>query len=110
MKYLVLLSLLVGCASKQNPINPETKKLDEAIDSLLIKSQRHIDSATVQLTKTDSVVVEKVEKTIEKIEHLETENKQLKQENAELKAEITDSKSAGKPYKLLPTIPGNKGN
>jgi uncharacterized protein (UPF0335 family) len=107
MKYLVLLSLIIGCTNNQKSTKPETTKLDETIDSLLNKSQRHIDTATIQLTKTDSVVVEKVEQTVQKIEHLETENKQLKQENAELKAEITDSKSAGKPYKLLPTVSGN---
>lgn len=107
MKYLVLLLLLVGCGTKQESVNLETQKLNETVDSLLVKSQRSIDSASVQLTKTDSVVVKKVEKTVQKIEHLETEVKQLKEENAELKAELSDTKSAGKPYKLLPTVPRN---
>jgi len=107
MKYLVLLLILVSCASKQESLSPETLKLNETIDSLLIKSQRNIDSASVQLTKTDSAVVEKVEKTVQKIGNLETENKQLKEENNALKTELNTVKSSGKPYKLLPTVPGN---
>ncbi len=110
MKYLVLLLLIIGCGTKQDSITLETQKLNEAVDSLLIKSQRNIDSASVQLTKTDSAVVEKVEKTVQKIEHLEIENKQLKEENAELKTELNNSKSSGKPYKLLPTVPRNQGD
>jgi cell shape-determining protein MreC len=107
MKYLVLLLILVSCASKQEQPSPETLKLNETIDSLLIKSQRNIDSASVQLTKTDSAVVEKVEKTVQKIGNLETENKQLKEENNELKTELNNTKSSGRPYKLLPTVSGN---
>ena len=107
MKYLVLLLLLVGCGTKQESPNLETQKLNETVDSLLIKSQRNIDSASVALTKTDSAVSEKIEATVQKIEHLETENQQLKEENEELKTELTNSKSTGKPYKLLPAVPRN---
>jgi len=107
MKYLVLLSILIGCVSKQESLTPETKKINETVDSLLIKSQRNIDSASVQLTKTDSVVVKKVEQTVQKINKLETENKQLKEENNALKTELNNTKRAGKPYRLLPAISGN---
>ncbi len=108
MKYIVLSLLLIGCSqATPDSTQLETQKLNETVDSLIIKNQRNIDSATVQLTKTDSVVVEKVEQTVLKIEKLETENQQLKEENNELKAEINNTKSSGKPYKLLPAVPRN---
>jgi vacuolar-type H+-ATPase subunit I/STV1 len=107
MKYIVLSLLLIGCSQSENNSITETNKLNEKIDSLLIKSQRNIDSASVQLTKIDSAVVEKVEKTVQKIGNLETENKQLKEENNELKTELNNTKSSGRPYKLLPTVSGN---
>jgi len=106
MKYIVLSLLLIGCSqATPDSTQLETQKLNETVDSLIIKNQRNIDSATVQLTKTDSIVVEKVEQTVSKIEKLETENQQLKEENNELKAEITNTKRTGKPYKLFSTVP-----
>jgi len=108
MKYIVLSLLLIGCSNAApDSTQLETQKLNETVDSLIIKSQRNIDSASVQLTKTDSAVVEKVEKTVQKIGNLETENKQLKEENNALKTELNNTKSSGRPYKLLPTVSGN---
>lgn len=99
MKYIVLALLLVGCA--QAP-KQEKSKLDETVDSLIAQSQRNTDSASIALTKTDSAVVEKVEKTVQKIGNLETENKQLKEENHALKTKLINIKRTSKPYKLLP--------
>jgi len=106
MKYIVLSLLIIGCTQSSNYSTNETQKLNEKVDSLLTKSQRNIDSATVQLTKTDSVVVEKVEKTVEKIQTLETENKQLKTENNALKTKLNTANSPGESFELLP-VSGN---
>lgn len=100
MKYLVLALLIVSCTTA-----PTTPPLDEptpAIDSLLTKSQRSIDSATVAITKTDNAVVQKVEKTVQKIGKLENEVKELKAENNELKEKLDDAVDDGKPYSGLP--------
>jgi len=102
MKYIVLCLLLIGCSQAQQDQQLEIQQVTETVDSLIIKSQRNIDSASVQLTKTDSAVVEKVEQTVSKIDKLETENKQLKDENNILKTELNTVKRSTKPYKLLP--------
>ena len=91
---------MVSCTQPSKHSINKTEKLNETIDSLLIKSQRNIDSATVQLTKSDSTVVEKVDHTVQKIQHLETENKQLKAENNELKDKLGDAIDAGKSYHI----------
>ena len=101
MKYILLSLLLVGCAgSTSEESTNENSKLEQSIDSLINQSKKNIDSATVQITKTDSVVVQKVEKTVQKIQHLETENKQLKAENNELKEKLDDADDAGKPFRI----------
>ncbi len=102
MRYLVLLLLLISCGQKPNSTIPETTKLDEKIDSLLIKNQRNLDSASVQLTKSDSTVSQKIDKTVQKISNLETQVKELKAENNELKAKLDDATDDGKPYSGLP--------
>jgi hypothetical protein len=106
MKYIVLALLLIGCSqSSPDSSHLELQKVSDSVDSLIIKNQRNIDSVSVQLTKTDSAVVEKVEQTVQKIGNLETENKQLKDENNALKTELNTVKRSGKPYKLLPVSP-----
>lgn len=103
MKYIVLLVLLLAsCEQKQTTITTETSKLNETIDSLLIKNQRNLESASIQLTKSDSAVNEKIEKTVQKITNLENEVKELKEENNELKAKLDDATDNGKPYSGLP--------
>ena len=102
MKYIILSLLIIGCTQSSNYSTNETQKLNEKVDSLLIKSQRNIDSAAVQLTKSDSTVAQKVEKTVQKIQNLETENKQLKAENNELKTKLNDANDAGESFELLP--------
>ena len=106
MKYILLSLLLVSCGgSKMDNSANETSKLEQSIDSLINHSKKNMDSASAQITKTDSVVVQKVEHTVKKIQHLETENKQLKQENAELKVKLNEPDDAGKPYGGLPVSP-----
>ncbi len=90
----------MSCTQSTNEPIKETNDLNEKIDSLLINSQRNIDSASIQLTKSDSTVVKKVEKTIQKIQHLETENKQLKAENNELKDKLDDADDAGNSFRI----------
>lgn len=102
MRYLVLLLLLISCGHKPNSTTLETTKLNETIDSLLIKNQRNLDSASVQLTKSDSAVSQKIDKTVQKISNLETQVKELKAENNELKAKLDDATDDGKPYSGLP--------
>lgn len=102
MRYLVLLLLLISCGQKQNSPTLETTKLNETIDSLLIKNQKNLDSASVQLTKSDSTVSQKIDKTVQKISNLETQVKELKAENNELKAKLDDATDDGKPYSGLP--------
>lgn len=102
MRYLVLLLLLASCQQKPNSTPPETNNLNETIDSLLTKNQRSLDSASVQLTKSDSAVSQKIEKTVQKITNLENEVKELKEENNELKAKLDDATDDGKPYSGLP--------
>lgn len=101
MKYLVLALLLIGC-SHATPDLSNVEKKYSAIDSLINKNQRSIDSAAVKLTQTDSAVSQTIDNTVKKIDHLETENKQLKDENNALKTELNTVKRSGKPYKLLP--------
>ena len=105
MKYIVLALLLIGCSHSSSNSTTTEDKTYATIDSLISKNQRNIDSAAVQLTKTDSAVSQKIETTVKKIDHLETENKQLKDENNALKTELNTVKRSGKPYKLLPVSP-----
>ena len=101
MKYILLSLLLVGCAgSASEDTTKEDTKLEQSIDSLINQSKKNMDSAAVQITKTDSVVVQKVEHTVKKIQHLETEVKQLKEENNELKDKLDDADDAGKPFNI----------
>ena len=104
MKYIVLALLLMGC-SHSAPNFSNIDKSYSAIDSLISKNQRNIDSVSVQLTQTDSVVSQKIDNTVKKIDHLETENKQLKEENNALKTELNNTKRTSKPYRLLPVSP-----
>jgi septal ring factor EnvC (AmiA/AmiB activator) len=99
MRNLILLFLLISCQQKPKP---EQNRLNEKIDSLLIKNQRNLDSASVQLTKSDSAVSQKIDKTVQKISNLETQVKELKEENNELKAQLDDVTDNGKPYSGLP--------
>jgi len=106
MKYIVLSLLLIGCSQSENNSITETNKLNEKIDSIIAKSQKNIDSATINLTKSDSIVNQKVEKTVEKIQTLETENKQLKTENNALKTKLNIANDPGESFELLP-VSGN---
>ena len=101
MKYILLSLLLVSCGgSTMDSSANETSKLEQSVDSLINNSKKNMDSAAAQITKTDSVVVQKVEHTVKKIQHLETENKQLKQENAELKDKLDAANDGGRPYRI----------
>lgn len=105
MKYLFFLLLIIGCSTKQES-SLETKKLNDAVDSLISISERNIDSASVKLTESDSAVSRKIDQTVQKIEHLENEVKQLKEENNELKGKLNDADDAGKPFRIR-TISNN---
>ena len=110
MKYILLSLLLVSCGgSTMDSSANETSKLDQKVDSLINHSKKNMDSAAIQITKTDSVVVQKVEHTVQKIQHLETENKQLKEENAELKDKLDDATDAGRTYRIR-AISNDKNN
>jgi hypothetical protein len=103
MKYLAILTLvIVGCASPDTTKSILTDEKTSTIDSILIKSQKSIDSANSAISKSDQSITQKIEKTAEKIVKMEGEIKQLKAENNELKDKLDDATDAGKPYSGLP--------
>lgn len=106
MKYIFLLFFLMSCYSSENEKNTEKTLLDIKVDSLIALSKKNTDSASIQLTKSDSTVTEKIDKTVKKIQHLETEVKQLKAENNELKNKLDDANDGGKPFRIR-TISNN---
>lgn len=100
MKYLITLLavLLIGCGAHETKIENNHTELD----SILTKSQQHTDIVNGANQKSDSLIGQKVEKTVQKIGQLETQVKELKAENNELKIKLNDATDNGKPYSGLP--------
>lgn len=99
-RILALALLLTSCAN-----NLETNKIETngnpELDSILSKSQQNLTIVGGANQKSDSIVGQKVERTVQKIQHLETEVKQLKAENNELKNKLDDvDDDAGKPFSI----------
>lgn len=109
MKYIVALAtlLFIGCGHSETT-KTETNEHTE-LDSILTKSQQNLTIVNGANQKSDSIVGQKVEKTVQKIQHLETEVKQLKEENNELKDKLDDADNAGKPFRIR-TISDNQNN
>lgn len=101
---LLFSTLLFSCDSTETKSNTDEIY---TVDSILQQSEKNFVSADSIDRKSDEVINQKVSKTVEKIQNLETEVKQLKEENNELKTQLSRPKPAGKPYKLLPTVPRN---
>lgn len=105
MKQLIVLSiisLLIGCGTKEGNIKPENYKQYEDIDSIISKSEKNIALSNEIIQRGDSVVSQKIESTAQKIDKLETEVKVLKQENNELKTKIKRTNDPGESFELLP--------
>lgn len=99
---LTIITLLVGCGTKESNIKPENHKQYEDIDSIISKSQENIAFSNEIIQRGDSAVSQKIEKTAQKIDKLETEVKVLKQENNELKTKIKRTTDPGESFELLP--------
>jgi malate synthase len=97
----------------------DTKKISEKIkatiydqtDSVLTKSQGNIVVLGRVSEKSDSVITEKVTKTVDKIQDLTYEVRVLKKENNELKKNRADTTvSINKHFDLLPIDNGSNSD
>lgn len=78
MKYLIFLCLLLSCSSVQE------QKIDEPIDSILIKSQQNLEISDSVQTKSDSVTKEYVVKVVKEFQILNNEVEKFKTERVRL--------------------------
>ena len=98
MSAILILSLLLSCKSekKEEPLEMGPN----ALDSLILNSQKTFEISSEIGKKTDSAVTSKVDHTVKKITKMEGEIKQLKQENNELKDKLDDATDNGKPFSI----------
>lgn len=97
----LLLVLAVGCGTK-NVEKIETLHY-EKLDTIIAQSESNLTVVATASRQGDSAIAKKVTNAVNKIQSLEAEVKELKEENSQLKEELGEAKSAGKPYKLLPS-------
>lgn len=99
----ILLILLGGCSSPETNIQNDE---NQAVDSILEQSERSFISADSLNKRSDTLINQKVTKTVKQITTLKEEVKTLKAENNELKTKLDDAVDAGKPFQLLPVSNG----
>ena len=99
----ILLILLVGCSSPETNIQNDE---NQAVDSILEQSERSFISADSIGRESDSLINQKVTKTVKQITTLKEEVKTLKAENNELKVKLDSVDDVGKPFSLLPVSNG----
>lgn len=92
---------LISCGSDgQKEINMETIN---NLNNVLENNSKNFYLTKEINSKTDSVITDKVDKTINTINELKTEVKQLKIENNELKEKLSNiNDDNGKPFRILP--------
>ena len=108
MRLLLLLIFLVGCSSPE--VNIQDNETSQAVDSILEQSQRSFVTADSIGRESDSLINQKVTKTVKQITTLQKEVTTLKAENNELKTKLDDAVDAGKPFQLLPVLSNGKNN
>ena len=109
-KIIFVLSVifLVNCKSLTTEVidSSENTKVDSVLNLILINNNKNFELTNQMNKQSDSVVSNKVEKTVKKITNLETQVTQLKKENNELKEKLDDATNDnGKPFKLVPVSP-----
>jgi hypothetical protein len=78
MKYVIFLFLLLSCSTVQE------QKVDESIDSILIKSQQNLQLSDSVQTKSDSITKEYVVKVVKDFQILNNEVERFKTERVQL--------------------------
>lgn len=104
MSAILMLSLILSCKSEKKEESLEMGP--DALDTLIMNSQKTFEMSGEIGKKTDSAVTDKVDHTVKKITKMEGEIKQLKQENNELKSKLNDANDDGKPFNIR-TISNN---
>ena len=97
--------VLVSCKnfSSEKDSSSDVTNLDKMLDTILMNNNKNFELTNQMNKQSDSVVSNKVDKTVQKISHLETQVTQLKKENNELKEKLDDATNDnGKPFKLEP--------
>lgn len=97
----------MGCSSPETNIQNDE---NQAVDSILEQSQRSFVTADSIGRESDSLINQKVTKTVKQITTLQKEVTTLKAENNELKTKLDDAVDAGKPFQLLPVLSNGKNN
>ena len=101
---IFMLSLFLSCNSSEKKENVTV--VPDALDSLIMTSQKNFEMSGKMGRETDSAVTTKVNHTVNKITKMEGEIKQLKQENNELKSKLDDANDDGEPFNIR-TISNN---
>jgi len=99
----ILLIVLVSCNTPE--INVQNNE-NQAVDSILIQSEKSFITADSIGKQSDSIISTKVTKTANQISTLKEEVKILKQENNVLKIKLDDAADGSKPFQLLPVSSG----
>jgi hypothetical protein len=94
----LVLSLILSCQSSKK--EDGVMSGPDALDTLILNSQKNFEISGKISKATDSAVTQKVDHTVKKITQMEGEIKQLKQENHELKSKLDDANDGGKPFNI----------
>lgn len=107
--YIVILALFIFSCTNKDYVENNNKEQYSVLDSVVSNSKNNIQVVAKQSQKSDSVITNKIIKTVTKIESLnqevtilKKENHAIKTENNMLKDKLNSINDTGKPYKLLP--------
>lgn len=99
MKYFLLIFIVSFLIPECNP-KEVVGNSTPSLDTIIQKVHKNVTIANETNKTSDSLVSDKVDKTVKKISNLEAEVKQLKKEKDELEKEIDDFDNDGKPFNL----------